>query len=118
MTNIVKVTPEMVENEIISEHYFTASEGIMGACAYNNYLLHTDDTAILEEAVTKKEESSVYLEILTICVLELKNGFTFVGVSSPIDPRAFNKELGRKYAREDAVSKIYPFLGYRLLDQA
>lgn len=59
---------------------------------------------------------------LTICILLLANGFSVRGESACADPAAFDEELGRKYARRDAVQKIWPLEGYllrqRLHDEA
>lgn len=54
---------------------------------------------------------------LTICVLTLANGFDVVGTSGCADPARFDAELGRKYAREDAIKKIWPLEGYLLRER-
>lgn len=52
--------------------------------------------------------------VLTICVLELMNGFYVTGESAPASPENFNDELGRKIARRNAADKIWQLEGYRL----
>ena len=54
------------------------------------------------------------LELLTFCVLVLKNGFTVTGESACASPENFDAELGRKIARQNAVQKIWPLMGYAL----
>ena len=54
------------------------------------------------------------LNVLTICILTLKNGFTIIGKSAPADPENFNRELGEKLAYEDAVRQVWPLMGYHL----
>lgn len=54
------------------------------------------------------------LGLLTLCVLVLKNGFTVTGESACASPENFDAELGRKIARQHAVSKIWPLEGYPL----
>ncbi|MGN7869560.1 Gp49 family protein [Paracoccus sp. 22332] len=54
---------------------------------------------------------------LTICVLTLANGFDVVGTSGCADPAKFNAELGRKYAREDAIKQVWPLEGYLLRER-
>lgn len=49
---------------------------------------------------------------LTICFIVLRNGFTVIGKSAPADPANYNRELGRKFAREDAIRQIWPLMGY------
>lgn len=53
----------------------------------------------------------------TICQLTLDNGFTVDGKSACVSIANFNEALGNKYSREDAVSKVWAFLGFRLADE-
>lgn len=57
------------------------------------------------------------LACLTICVITMENGFTFVGTSACAAPENFNAELGHKFAREDAVRKAWAFEGYLLREK-
>ena len=50
----------------------------------------------------------------TVCCVTLSNGFEVIGTSACVDPDNFNKELGEKYALEQAISKIEELEGYRL----
>ena len=54
------------------------------------------------------------LGLLTFCVLVLKNGFTVTGESACASPENFDAEIGRKIARQNAVAKIWPLMGYEL----
>lgn len=51
---------------------------------------------------------------VTICLLELRNGFTVTGESACASPENFNEEIGRKIARQNAREKIWQLEGYRL----
>jgi len=51
---------------------------------------------------------------LTHCSITLPCGFQVTGESACVDPANFDKELGRKYAREQAVEKLWPLEGYLL----
>lgn len=51
---------------------------------------------------------------LTVCVLELRNGFTVTGESACASPENFNAELGCKIARDNARQKIWTLEGYAL----
>lgn len=55
--------------------------------------------------------------VLTICILKCKNGFIVIGESACISPENFNAELGRKLARENAIDKLWAFLGFSLADK-
>lgn len=54
------------------------------------------------------------LKLLTFCVLVLKNGFTVTGESACASPENFDAEIGRKIARQNAVQKVWPLMGYEL----
>ena len=51
---------------------------------------------------------------LTVVCLTLLNGFTVVGESACASPENFNAEIGRRIARENAVAKVWPLMGYEL----
>ena len=92
-----RVTPADVEASIASEHYFTATEALVG------------QTRGPEWQATPKE-----LDLLTFCVLVLRNGFTVTGESACASPENFNAEIGRRIARENATAKVWPLMGYEL----
>lgn len=94
-----RITPADIEANIASEHYFTASDGEYGATSP----FDRDNL-----------ESPRALDLLTFCVLVLRNGFTVTGESACASPENFNAEIGRRIARENAVAKIWPLLGYEL----
>lgn len=54
---------------------------------------------------------------LTIACVTLDNGYSVTGQSAPADPENFNVKLGRKFAVEDAVRKIWPLEGYLLREK-
>ncbi|MGI4847241.1 MAG: Gp49 family protein, partial [Janthinobacterium lividum] len=54
------------------------------------------------------------LNLLTFCVLVLRNGFTVTGESACASPENFDAEIGRTIARKNAVDKIWPLMGYEL----
>lgn len=56
----------------------------------------------------------VIFDVLTICVIQLQNGFTVTGESACASPENFNKEIGEEIARKNAVSKIWMLMGYEL----
>lgn len=51
---------------------------------------------------------------LTICVLELKNGFSVTGESACASPENFDQMEGQKYAYENAFEKLWVLEGYLL----
>jgi hypothetical protein len=92
-----RVTPADVQASIASEHYFTATEALVG--------------------ITRGPEwqaTPAALDLLTFCVLVLRNGFTVTGESACASPENFDADIGRKIARQNAEQKIWPLMGYAL----
>ena len=101
-----RVTPADIQAEIASEHYFTAEHGVSGAMA-----------ALELHQSTAHAGHEVALRLLTFCVLVLRNGFTVTGESACASPENFNAEIGRHVARENAVAKVWPLMGYALKER-
>lgn len=91
-----RITPADVEGNIVSEWYINAGSGVI-----------PDE---FQPAVPTEHP----LHLLTFCVLVLGNGFTVTGESACASPENFDAELGRKIARQNAVNKIWPLMGYEL----
>jgi len=54
---------------------------------------------------------------MTHCTITVKNGFTFTGESACADPKNYDKELGEKYALENAKEKMWVPYGFMLKQQ-
>ena len=54
---------------------------------------------------------------VTIANVVLDNGFSVIGKSGAADPKNFNVYLGRKFAVQDAVRKIWELEGYLLKER-
>lgn len=54
---------------------------------------------------------------LTVCALELRNGFIVTGESAAASPANFDEEIGRKIARDNARAKIWALEGYLLRER-
>ena len=93
-----RITPADIQANIKSEVYFTAFDGFHGSNATEDQSMATCDA----------------LKLLTFCVLVLKNGFTVTGESACASPENFDADIGRKIAREQAVNKVWPLMGYEL----
>jgi hypothetical protein len=103
-----RITPTDIEANIASEHYFTARDGVLGEIASDGV-----PATVYERA----NAAPAALGLLTFCVLVLRNGFTVTGESACASPENFDAELGRKIARQNAVSKIWPLMGYALKEK-
>ena len=112
-----RITPADIEANIASEHYFTAGEGVIGAFAAGEFDSHSGDSVTLLRGAASAEVLKPSLNLLTFCVLVLRNGFTVTGESACASPENFDAELGRKIARQKAVEKIWPLLGFALKER-
>lgn len=92
-----RVTPNDVRDAIASEHYFTAADGVHESGDW-------DPCMPLPQG----------LHLLTFCVLVLRNGYTVTGESACASSENFNAQIGRDVARQNAVAKIWPLLGFEL----
>ena len=98
-----RITPLDIEANIASEHYFTGMDGAM----HRGELAKYDPNWEVPKTIQA-------LELLTFCVLVLRNGFTVTGESAVASPANFKPEIGRRIARENAVAKIWPLMGYEM----
>lgn len=87
-----RVSLAMVNASIVGENYFNARQA----------------------ADALGQPSGQALDLLTICVLTLWNGYTVVGKSACADPANYNEDIGRRLARTDAVNQIWALMGYEL----
>lgn len=76
-----------------------------------------DTTAAKALFGAPSSEGDHALDILSICILVMRNGFTVIGKSAPASPENFNAELGKKFAYEDAVRQLWPLMGFALRDR-
>jgi len=57
-------------------------------------------------------------QVLRWCVLTTKSGFAVTGdPSASVSPENDRAELGEKYARENAVKKLWPLMAYSLKER-
>ena len=91
-----RVTPNALESKILSSTFINLGEAV---------------AALLG---VPAEQVSENLRRITICALEMENGYVAIGTSAAADLANFDVERGRGAARESAVSSIWPLLGYEL----
>lgn len=93
-----RVTPADVQASIAHEYFFSGESAVHGTYHPEEY-----DGGGMDS-----------MALLTFCVLVLRNGFTVTGESACASPENFDAEIGRRIARENAVQKIWPLMGYEL----
>lgn len=99
-----RVTLADLEANIAGEFFINAGEAA-----------HVFDPATSRVGSLRAEIHS--LNVLTICIIVTKNGFTLIGKSAPADANNFDETLGRKLAREDAIRQLWPLMGYALREK-
>lgn len=138
-----RITPADIAANITSEFYFTAGDGVLGAGVHRpeaidrfltwdvpadvypdgtpgkpgrtgTNLLNAPQARAMLDHVAGSADIAQPLGLLTFCVLTLRNGFTVTGESACASLENFNAEIGRRIARENAVAKIWPLMGYEL----
>jgi Phage protein (N4 Gp49/phage Sf6 gene 66) family len=114
---------------IVTKHYNISGEPKMGTGP--DSLRVTDN---LSKAVQKTEnrvsldslqekivdEEYIHPAIIphmTICILLTDNGYALVGKSAPADADNFDKELGRKFAKEDCIRQMWSLEAYLLRER-
>jgi hypothetical protein len=91
-----RISLKSMEDKISAVYYFTGQQAVVAA-----------DPHIAQY-------SHMALDVLTICLLVMENGFILVGKSAPASAANFNAELGAKLAYEDAIRQLWPLEGYLL----
>ena len=113
--NAPRLTPEYIDLVIQSVHYFTAGDGYVGELASSEEFNSLPES---ERFINPPQQ----LDLLTFCVIVLKNGFTVTGESACASPENFDAEIGKKIAYQNAREKIWLLEGYllkqRLKEQA
>jgi hypothetical protein len=88
-----RVTLQSMEDKIAAEYSFTLDKALDGCPLTGN------------------------LDIFTVSVIVMQNGFIVLGESAPASSENFNAELGAKFARENAIRKLWGFEGYALREK-
>ncbi len=91
-----RVTSAAIEDAIVSEHYFTAADGVRG------------EAPSFADVMTPPTT----LEQVTYCVIVLRNKFTVTGQSAVLSAANFDAQIGRQLARRDAIRQVGPLLAY------
>lgn len=92
-----RVSYEDLKDAVSQEYFFTGGEAV--------------------RAIGGIPDSDGPLDLLTICILVLHNGFTLIGKSAPASPENFDAEKGRTFAKEDAIRQLWPLMGFALRDR-
>lgn len=105
-----RVSLQDMKDKIKAEHYFVAANALV---ALGQPLL--GDPVFDDEG--KHTATRTPLDLLTICILVMQNGFTIIGKSAPASPENFDPEKGKTFAYEDAIRQLWPLEGYALRER-
>ena len=72
---------------------------------------------LIERRITDVDYHRLPDTTLTICVITMRNGYKVTGESACVNPDNFDSALGRRYAYENALEKIWPLEGYLLAEE-
>lgn len=89
----------------------------IGAKIAHRYDVNGADAAAMATAGGTDEDNPPSLDVLSICLLVMVNGFTVIGKSAPASPENFNAELGKQFAYEDAIRQLWPLEDYALRER-
>lgn len=73
--------------------------------------------SIREKIADIEYHNPTFAPHMTVAFLKMDNGYVVIGTSAPADPGNFDVNVGRQFAYEDAVRKIWPLEGYALCDR-
>ena len=67
----------------------------------------------VNNAILKEEYTTLGVKT-AVCILTLKNGFEIIGTSAAVDPLNYSLEIGKPYAKQKAMDKVWELEGYLL----
>lgn len=73
--------------------------------------------AAIDAAIVSEQYHVFPGTTMTVCALTLRNGYIVTGESAAASPENFDKEIGRKIARDNARNKIWALEGYLLREK-
>ena len=93
---------------------YTHKLGVISSMALAAALPERKLTKEFLESEIDKVEYNRFGETNTHCTITTKSGFTFTGESACVDPNNFDRELGEKFAYEQAFEKMWMPYGFWL----
>lgn len=72
---------------------------------------------LIDAAIVSEQYHVFPNTTMTVCALVLRNGYIVTGESAAASPENFDREIGRRIARENARNKIWALEGYLLREK-
>ena len=95
-----RVTLDMIKDSIMVTYYIDGQRIAQHAS-------HTDVSG-------KQVPFPPNLEVFTVCMVVVRNGFIVLGKSAPASPENYNSDIGRQFAYDDAIKQLWQLQGYAL----
>ena len=103
-----------MESKIAHEAYFIVGDALSA-------MANEKSRGVWSSMHIEREPSSgvapISLDVLTVCILTMQNGFTVMGKSAPASEGNFDAGKGRRFAYEDAIKQLWPLEGYALREK-
>jgi hypothetical protein len=99
-----RITSDDIEKNIKSEWFFTALDGVFGA----------DDVRAYRASKGYGNPLPTALQLISYCVLELKNGSAVTGVSISTHHENFDRKEAQNIARQSALNQVLSLMDYEL----
>lgn len=78
-------------------------------------------TTVTKEYIEKRIKDVNYHVLpgttVTMCVMEMVNGYKVLGKSACVNPGNFDAAVGRNWAYDDAIKNAWPLEGYLLAEE-
>jgi len=72
---------------------------------------------MIDDAIISEQYHVFPGTTMTVCALTLRNGYIVTGESAAASPENFDREIGRRIARDNARNKIWALEGYLLRER-
>lgn len=75
---------------------------------------------VTKEQIEARFVSTKFMRIsktVTVCHIELDNGYSVRGESACVCPENYDQDLGEKFAYDDAFRKLWPLFGFLLAER-
>jgi Phage protein (N4 Gp49/phage Sf6 gene 66) family len=106
-------TPNIGEPKMADD--LAISDDEAAAVAKTPYRVTLDD--MLSKVEREEYYRPIHAQHVTVAIVTMRNGYVLVGKSAPADPKNYDYELGRKFAKEDCIRQLWSLEGYALRER-
>lgn len=76
-------------------------------------VIYTNGDQLLRERGATLQQIAK-LHVVTLCTIVTHSGFVVFGKSAPMSVANFDRELGEKFAYEDAIRQLWPLMAFHV----